>query len=88
MTPPVPLPSPPEESADSARAQTCNAMIERGLAQPGVREVMMVYGDWERRDQALAPYRAAMQELITVTATDHANFDSASGPGKTHAYME
>ena len=48
-------------------------MIEEALRRPGVREVMEVYGAWQRIDEDLRTYRAATAIADKVTTTDHAN---------------
>lgn len=57
----------------SRRAEDCAAMIEEALRRPGVREVMEVYGAWQRIDEDLRTYRAATAIADKVTTTDHAN---------------
>lgn len=60
----------------SKRAEDCAAMIEEALRRPGVRDVMEVYGAWQRIDENLRNYRAAMATAGKVTTTDHANDDT------------
>ncbi len=32
-------------------------LLERALARPGIREVMIVYNDWQEKDRGLENYR-------------------------------
>ena len=48
-------------------------MLEEALRQPGVREVMEVFGGWQRADSGLDPYRFATKDASIITTTDHAN---------------
>ena len=82
------LPTATPDLTHSARAQACEAMLEQAFSLPGVREAMLVHGDWERRERALEPYREAIREYPVSTATDHANFDPPLRKGSTHAHME
>ncbi len=61
------------EPPRSGRAQNCNAILEKALSRPGVREVMEVYGQWQKRDKGLDSYRAATKEAYQIITTDHAN---------------
>ena len=61
------------DSPPSKRERERAAMLEEALRQPGVREVMEVFGAWQRADRGLAPYRSATKEASIVTTTDHAN---------------
>lgn len=49
------------------------SMLEEALKQPGVRDVLAVYRDWQRADSGLNAYRAATKEPARVVTTDHAN---------------
>lgn len=64
---------PMNDSPPSKREQERAAMLEEALRQPGVRDVMEVFGDWQRADSGLDPYRSATKEASVVTTTDHAN---------------
>ncbi len=55
------------------REQERSAMLEEALARPGVREVMKIYGQWQRKDRGLESYRAATAELFQISTTDHTN---------------
>ena len=49
------------------------AMLHEALQRPGVREVMEVYGAWQRIDKQLGMYRAATMPVPTITTTNQAN---------------
>ena len=70
----------------SKRAEDYAAMLEESLRRLGVREVMEVYGAWQRIDENLRDYRAAMAMAAgKITTTDHANDDTQAhlvSPGK------
>lgn len=55
------------------RADQHTAMLDEALRRPGVREVMEVYGAWQRADNGLDAYRAATRRVREFTTTDHAN---------------
>ena len=61
------------DSPPSKRERERVAMLEEALRRPGVREVMEVFGAWQRADRGLDPYRSATKEASIVTTTDHAN---------------
>jgi len=56
-----------------ARERNRNIMLEKALSQPGVRTVMEVYGEWQRQNQGLDPYRAVSAESPRMVATNCAN---------------
>lgn len=64
------------DSPPSRRERERAAMLEEALRRPGVREVMEVFGAWQRADRGLDPYRSATKEAGIVTTTDHANIQS------------
>lgn len=49
------------------------AMLNEALQRPGVREVMEVYGAWQRINEQLGTYRAAIMPVPTITTTNQAN---------------
>ncbi len=57
----------------SKRTEQHAAMLEEALQRPGVRDVMKVYGEWQRADKGLDAYRTANKEGYVTTTTDHAN---------------
>ena len=61
------------ERPRSERERERAAMLEAALRRPGTREVMEVFGVWQRADRGLDPYRAAPKEARNVITTDHAN---------------
>ena len=50
---------PINDSPPSKRERERAAMLEEALRRPGVREVMEVFGAWQRADRGLDPYRSA-----------------------------
>ena len=67
------MPGRSSESQTSAREQARRALLEDALKQPGIREIMRVYGDWTHVDRGLDSYRASTREAQRITTTDHAN---------------
>ena len=57
------------ETHASKRIEQRGAMLKEALRYPGVREVMEVYGAWERADRGLDAYRTASKEAGVFTAT-------------------
>lgn len=57
----------------SKRLDQHSAMLDEALRRPGVREVMEVYGAWQRIENQLSAYRAATAPVPTITTTDQAN---------------
>ena len=57
----------------SKRVDQHTAMLDEALRRPGVREVMEVYGAWQRIDKQLGTCRAATTPVPTITTTDQAN---------------
>ncbi len=45
-------------------------MLETALARPGVREIMKVYGGWQKKDQGLDVYRSATKKSERITTTN------------------
>lgn len=62
-----------DHPAKSKRERERAAMLEEALSRPGVRQVMEVYQNWHKADQAMEPYRLAAKQHETVTTSDHAN---------------
>ena len=50
---------PINDSPPSKRERERAAMLEAALRRPGVREVMEVFGAWQRADRGLDSYRSA-----------------------------
>ena len=57
----------------SERAEIHAALLKDALSRPGVREMMLVYGQWQEQDRTLDAYRAATKDMVPTGATDHAN---------------
>lgn len=55
------------------RQQQRDVLLKRALARPGVKEVMEVYGGWQKADSGLDSYRSAVKEPMIVTTTNRAN---------------
>ena len=60
-------------SETSALEQERQALLEKALAQPGIPEVMRVYGLWQERDEWLNSYRTATRKSFVFTDTNHTN---------------
>ena len=60
-------------SAESKREQERARLESEAGKLPGVREVMEVFQLWQRADQSLDGYRAALRQAETAVTTDHAN---------------
>ena len=43
------------------RTEQQEALLQEALARPGFVELMRVYGNWKKQDQAQEPYREAGQ---------------------------
>jgi hypothetical protein len=61
------------ESQQTERERERAAMVREALRRPGVREVMEVYGNWQRADKKLDAYRSATRSRRTTTTTDNTN---------------
>ena len=61
------------ERPRSARERQLDAMLKEALSRPVVRDVMEVFGNWQRADSGLDAYRSATKEGMEVSTTDHAN---------------
>ncbi len=62
-----------KEKQSSKRTERHVAMLQEALQCPGVREVMDVYGAWQRLESELSRYRAATVAPPRITTTDRAN---------------
>ena len=60
-------------SRSPKRVEQHGTMLREALRRPGVREVMEVYGAWERADKELDTYRAATRRVARFTTTDRTN---------------
>lgn len=67
------MPHPKGSGQQSDRQAKCATMLEEALRQPGVREMMQVYRNWQRADQGLATYRSIDRETLDTTTSDRAN---------------
>ena len=61
------------ESEISKRKFEYEAMLEKALARPGVRDLMQVYQSWQKLDHGLHPYREVIKEREIIATTDHTN---------------
>ncbi|MDE0331150.1 MAG: hypothetical protein OXL41_04715 [Nitrospinae bacterium] len=57
----------------SDRRSRREALLEEALAQPGVRELMDVYGNWQTADSGFNSYRSVVNAHPVATTTAHAN---------------
>ena len=53
----------------SQRQQDCESLIREASAQPGIRELMQVYGAAQQADRNLEPYRAISRKQVVTTTT-------------------
>ena len=60
-------------SETSTLEQEREALLQKALARPGIREVMQVYGSWKERDEWLNSYRDATRKSFEITDTNHTN---------------
>lgn len=60
----------PETSAPERERE---ALLQKALARPGVREVMQAYKTWQELDEGLNAYRRATRRALKITVTSHAN---------------
>ena len=61
------------KEVESTRAEAYDAMLQEALSRPGVREVMEVYQNWRKVDQALSAYRQATKRQGQVTTSNRTN---------------
>lgn len=57
----------------SDREKQHAALLEQALSRPGVKEVMEVYGGWQKQNQGLDSYRLATRKVANIRISDHAN---------------
>ncbi|NLT78662.1 MAG: hypothetical protein GXX98_19250 [Planctomycetes bacterium] len=55
---------------EEVRTDEAFEILERALAQPGVREMMSVYRQWESLREATQPYRQAASRKTAVALAD------------------
>ena len=58
------------QSQQSKRERERADMVREALRRPGVREVMEVYGNWQRADKKLDNYRSATRTRRSTTTSD------------------
>lgn len=61
----------PRQSAD--RESQRATLLAEALRRPGVRDLMVVYHNWEQTDRQLDSYRMATAKSSLINTTDHAN---------------
>lgn len=59
------------EKQDS-RSQSHEEMLKEAQSRPGVREMMEVFGHWQKADKGMDAYREATKKRI-ITTTTHTN---------------
>ena len=67
------MPESEKKVRKSQRQEQQTDLLEEALSRPGIRELMLVYQGWEKREQQLDSYRTAASGKGTVTTSDHAN---------------
>ncbi|OHB68233.1 MAG: hypothetical protein A2Y77_01690 [Planctomycetes bacterium RBG_13_62_9] len=55
---------------EEARVGEAAAILERALKQPGVKEMMSVYGRWESIEAAMQPYSRATAPKMVLALAD------------------
>ena len=61
------------KEVERTRAEAYNEMLQEALSRPGVREVMEVYQNWRKADQALSAYRQVIKRQGQVTTSNRTN---------------
>lgn len=59
-----------EVSTPDSRAHEVTDLLQQALQQPGVRELMEVYEQWQRRDEATRPYLQALGVKRIISASN------------------
>ena len=61
-----------DDRKPSGRQQERDALVERAMQRPGIREVMRVYEDWKRADRVLGSHRliAGWRGIVGGRAND------------------
>ena len=59
------------DALPSAREKAHADLLPEALKRPGIREMILVYGDWRQADRALGPFREATRQAYETTTTDH-----------------
>lgn len=54
---------------NSDRQSNQKVMLEKSLQQPGMREIMKIYKNWQSANEGLNPYREMARTMST--STDH-----------------
>lgn len=57
----------------STRAQSYEEMLKEAQSRPGVREMMEVFGHWQKADKGMDAYREATRRRNITTTTTHTN---------------
>ena len=55
----------------STRAQSHEEMLKEAQSRPGVREMMEVFGYWQKADKGMDAYRAATRKRNITTTVPH-----------------
>lgn len=44
-------------------------ILEQAMAQPGINEIMQVYGNWQKINKAIEPYMSALapRRIVTIS---------------------
>ena len=59
------------ENSSSKRKEDHEEMLKLALSRPGVREVMEVYGHWQKTSSEIDAYRSAVRVPYRTITTDH-----------------
>ena len=58
------------KQVESERAKAHERMLKEALANPGVKEMMDVYTDWQAKDRELHAWREAVRAYGQVVTTN------------------
>ena len=73
-----------EQAENRVRQRGCgeprvDALIQKAMERPGIREVMGVYEDWKRTDESIEPYRSAMTPVsVNTNRADACPYDEGT----------
>ena len=62
-----------EQQSSSKLEQESKKLLERALAQPGIRESMIVYGNWQEKNRGMSSYRSATKKSGRAVTTNSSN---------------
>ena len=63
-------PSEIRKSSESERELAHKELLESAFARPGIREVMKIYGGWQKCDRKMEAYRSATKPSYRFLTTN------------------